>query len=95
MGRQTWVASGDKIKEPFEGEMAESQIIVGMAADKKPPKAGHPAVGGTGKRSRVGNPIEHTAASPRTEKTCCPLVERRIDTMAPPIHTFLLSDGLQ
>lgn len=48
------VASGDEIKEPFEREMVESQIIVGMAADKKPQKVGRPAVRGNREEEQGG-----------------------------------------
>lgn len=61
-----------KIKKPFDGETAESQSIVGMAADKTPQEAGHPEVKGSQKEERGGQSYNTRAASPTTERTSCP-----------------------
>lgn len=61
-----------KIKKPFAGEMAESQSIVGVAADKTPREAGHPEVNGSRKEERGGQSYYTRAASPKTERTSCP-----------------------
>lgn len=48
-GRQRWVGGGIKTKQTFEGQRAESQSVLSMAAEMEPQKSG-----GSGKEEQGG-----------------------------------------